>query len=112
MDVITEIHSEDDLTNFMSLNLNRAQCPSCGAQVEAPVRVTVRFPDFPALNHDCVPMVLLENPEVLDELLHNSPADSRRVYSLDELERSIAATLRLEMRRNNENPENADCSLF
>jgi hypothetical protein len=111
VDVITEIHSEDDLNNFISLHLNRARCPSCGAEVEAPVRVTARFPDFPALNHDCVPMVLLENPEMLDELLHNSPADSRRVYSLDELERSIAATLLLEMHRNNGNPENADFSL-
>ena len=111
VDVITEIHSEDDLPNFISLRLNRARCPSCGAEVEAPVRVTVRFPDFPELNHDCVPMVLLENPEMLDELLHNSPADSRRVYSLDELERSIAATLCLEMRRKSGNPENADFAL-
>jgi hypothetical protein len=107
VDVITEIHSENDLTNFISLQLNRARCPSCGAEVEAPARVTVRFPDFAALNHDCVPMVLLEDPEMLDELLHNSPPDSRKVYSLDELERSIAATLCLEMRRKSGTPQDA-----
>lgn len=64
VDVVTEINSDEDLHDFIALRLNRAQCSACGTQVEAPVRVTVRFPDIPAAKHDCVPMALLENAEV------------------------------------------------
>jgi len=111
VDVVTEIRSDEDLSDFIALRLNRARCSACGALVEAPVRVTVRFPDFPAANHDCVPMALLENPEVLDDLLHHPPDGTHRVYSHDELQRSIEACFRLEMHRHNFSPQDLRAAL-
>jgi len=111
VDVVTEITSNEELSDFIALCLNRARCSACGAQVEAPVRVFVRFPDYPAVNHDCVPIVLLENPQVLDELVHNTPAGSHRVYSHAELERSIEACFRLEMHRHNVSPQDVKAAL-
>ena len=105
MDVITRIETHDDFTNYGVLRLNRAQCIFCGEQVEAPVRVLLTLECDGMPIHECVPLVLLENPEVLDDLIHNTPPGLQRVYSNDELERSIEAFVRLEMRRQNLNPE-------
>ena len=83
----------------MAHQLNRAQCFSCGAPVEAPVRVSVKITldNFP--EHECVPLVLLKDPDVHDDLLNNTPPGLIRVYSCDELERAIEASCRLEFRR-------------
>jgi hypothetical protein len=105
VDVITNIESEDELANFTSLSLNRAQCSSCGALVEAPVRVTVKLDREHLPLHECVPLALLENPEVIDDLLHNTPEGLCRVYSNNGLERSIEAHLRLKLHRRNLTPE-------
>jgi len=104
IEVITAIESEEDVTNFMAHRLNRAQCFSCGTTVEAPARVSVKtgIENFP--DHECVPLVLLENPEVLDDLLNNTPPGLLRVWSNDELERSIEACLRLEFRHQGVTP--------
>jgi len=104
MDVITNIESAEDLTEFTSLSLNRAQCPSCRALVEAPVRVSVKLDCENLPPHECVALALLEAPAVLDDLIHNTPAGLCRVYSNNELERSIEAQLRLEFRRRNLTP--------
>jgi len=97
VDVVTRIESEEALTNFFALDLNRAKCLFCGARVEAPVRVRVSLADYPLINHECVPIVLLDRPEVLEDLYRNNPKGVKRVYSNDELERSIEACLRIEM---------------
>jgi len=71
--VITAIESNEDLSQFTAHQLNRTQCFNCGAPVEVPVRVTVK-PDCEGLPpNECFPLVLLENPEVLDDLLSNTP---------------------------------------
>jgi hypothetical protein len=105
IEVITAITSYEDFTHFMAHRLNRAQCFSCGAPVEAPVRVSVKITldNFP--EHECVPLVLLKNPDVLDDLLNNTPPGLIRVYSCDELERAIEACCRLEFRRQGITPE-------
>ncbi len=99
VDVITRIDSEEALSSYVSRNLNRARCFGCGAQVEAPVRVRVSLADYPLIHHECVPIALLDRPEVLDDLLKNTPTELKRVYSHDELERSIEACLLIEMHR-------------
>jgi hypothetical protein len=104
IEVITAIESEEDFTNSMAHGLNRAQCFSCGTTVEAPVRVSVKTGLEYIPDHECVPLVLLENPEVLDDLLNNTPPGLLRVWSNDELERSIEAHLRLEFRRQGVTP--------
>ena len=111
IDVITAIESSEDLATFSAHQLNRAQCFSCDTPVEAPVRVRVKidlenFPEF-----DCVPIALLDNPEILDDLLHNTPPGLVRVYSCDELERSIEACCRLEFRRRNLTPEEIEADI-
>ena len=58
-----------------------------------------------------VDMALLENAEVLDDLLHNTPDGTHRVYSHDELQRSIEACLRLEMHRHNFSPQEVKAAL-
>ncbi len=104
VDVITNIESEEDFTSFMAHGLNRAQCFSCGTTVEAPVRVSVKTGLENIPDHECVPLALLENPEVLDDLLNNTPPGLLRVWSNDELERSIEAHLRMEFRRQGVTP--------
>lgn len=99
IDVITVIETEDDFAHFCIHRLNRAQCSFCGSQVEAPVRVTVKTDSEEIPDHDCVPLVLLEKPEILDDLLYNTPEGLRRVFSYGELERSIEACIRLHVRR-------------
>ena len=99
IDVTTAIESDDDFAHFCIHRLNRAQCCFCGSQVEAPVRITM-MPNCEEIpNHDCVPLALLKDPEILDDLLHNTPEGLRRVYSYDELERSVEACIRLHVRR-------------
>ena len=49
------------------------------------VRVKIDLENFPEF--DCIPIALLENPEILDDLLHNTPPGLVRVYSCDEPER-------------------------
>ena len=105
IEVITAIESEEDFTNFMTHRLNRAQCFSCGTTVEAPVRVSLKTGYEYIPDHECVPLVLLENPEVLDDLINNHPRGLLRVWSNDELARSIEAHLRLEFRRQGVTPE-------
>jgi hypothetical protein len=72
--------------------------------VEAPVRVSLKTGLEYIPDHECVPLVLLENPEVLDDLLNNTPPGLLRVWSNDELARSIEAHLRLEFRRQGVTP--------
>lgn len=99
IDVMSVIESDNDFAHFCIKRLNRAQCCFCGSQVEAPVRV-IMMPNCEEIpNHDCVPLALLKDPEILDDLLHNNPEGLRRVYSIDELERSIEACIRLHVRR-------------
>ena len=109
--VITSITTEDDLYRFIDEQLNLAKCLSCGILIEAPVRVMVRVPDNPSLNHECIPIVLLQNRQVIEDLVHNSPADLRIVYSCAELIRSVEAITRIEMYHNNTSPEELDFSL-
>ena len=105
IEVITAIESEEDFSSFMAHGLNRAQCFSCGTTVEAPVRVSLKTGLEYIPDHECVPLVLLENPEVLDDLLNNTPPGLLRVWSNDELERSIEACIRLDFRRQGVTPE-------
>ena len=104
IEVITAIESEEDFNNFMTHRLNRAQCFSCGTTVEAPVRVSLKTGLEYIPDHECVPLVLLENTEMLDDLLNNTPPGLLRVWSNDELERSIEAHLRLEFHRQGVTP--------
>lgn len=69
------------------------------------MRVTARFDADFVPDHDCIPLALLEDTDVLDDLLLPVPPGLRRVYSHDELERSIEAHLRLEIRRRGLTPE-------
>ncbi|MEX2580601.1 MAG: hypothetical protein WD342_16205 [Verrucomicrobiales bacterium] len=97
--VITRIESEEVLNQYFAEGLNRARCHYCGALVEAPVRVRVSLADSFLIDHECVPLPLLDRPEVLEDLLRDNPEGLKRVYSNDELERSIEATLLIEMHR-------------
>ena len=112
VDVITKIGSDEDLTNYCQHRLNRAPCSFCGALVEAPVRLRVELDCEFIPDHECVPLALLENPEVLDDLIHNNPPGLHRVYSNDELERSIEAFFRMECRRRKLTPEQAAAGYF
>lgn len=110
MTIMHRVETHEELTEFFGHRFNRGICAACGMLVEAPVRVTVQLDceDLPI--HECVPLPMLEDPEVLDDLLHNTPDGLRRVYSLGELERSIEAHVRLEMRRQGGGVE--DSTLF
>lgn len=99
VEVITRIESEEALTCYFTHGLNRARCSDCGARVEAPVRVRVSLPGTAMLDHECVPIALLDCLEVLDDLLQDTPTGLKRVYSHDELERSLEACLLIEMHR-------------
>lgn len=99
IDVVTGVLTKDDLTDFFGHRRNRGVCPACGTQVEAPVRVTVDLGSDAIPVHECVPLFMLEDPEVLEHLIHHTPDAVHRVYSLAELERSIEAHVRMEMRR-------------
>jgi hypothetical protein len=99
VEVITRIESEEALTIFFTHGLNRARCSDCGGRVEALVRVRVRLLGDTLINHECVPIALLDNLKVLDDLLQDTPTGLKRVYSHDELERSIEACLLIEMHR-------------
>lgn len=99
VDVITSIESEEALTCYFTQGLNRARCSDCGARVDAPVRVRVSLPGAALLDHECVPIALLDCLEVLDDLLKDTPTGLKRVYSHDELERSLEACLLIEMHR-------------
>jgi ferredoxin len=83
VDVITRIESEEDLTNFIALGLNRARCSFCGTCVEALVRVSVNFATTPLTDIECVPLALLERPEVVEDLARNTPEGLHRVFSHD-----------------------------
>lgn len=112
VEVITEINTDEDFCNYYSHHLNRALCASCGALVEAPVRLTVKlgwWEGMPVI--ECVPLVMLRDPEVLDDLIHNTRPDTRMVYSHDELLRSLEACIRLELRRHNYSPEEIDAAI-
>ena len=110
IDVITRIETSEDLCHFTKHRLNRAQCAFCGLQVEAPVRVRVKLDCDNLPDHEVVPLVLMENPEILDDILHNTPPGLVRVYSNNELERSIEACLRLEFRRRGLTPEQVEAA--
>ena len=112
VNVISGITSHEDLSRFCAHHLNRSQCLACGTQVEAPVRIAVKLDCDGLPHHECVPLALLENPDVLDDILHNTPPGLLRVYSCDELERSIESCLRSEMRRRNLTPEQVEAGLW
>ena len=105
VNVITSIETVEDFTNFMEHRLNRTRCGLCGAPVEALVRVRYKGGDSGIPDHECVPLALLEDPEILDDIIHNTPPGLLRVWSNDELERSIEACVRLEFRRQGVTPE-------
>ena len=105
VNVITRIETTEDFNHFMIHRLNRAQCTFCGSPVEAPVRVSLKMGGDPLPDHECVPLVLLESQEVLDDLLRTTPPGLIRVWSNDELARSVEAHLRLEFRRQGVTPE-------
>lgn len=98
-EVITEITSEDDVCRFIGESLNRAECPSCGFVIEAPVRAKLAAQEdyLPAM--ECVPIELLEDPMVLEDLAQNASDGVHRVYSHSELQRAIEAHLRIHAQR-------------
>jgi len=97
--VLTSIESEEDLLNFISLRLNRAQCSFCHCQVEALVRAVVRMSGATSLDQECIPAKLLESPEAVSELARKLDEGAVISFSHEELERSIEARIRVAFHR-------------
>lgn len=105
MTVMDRVETHEELTEFFGHRHNRGICPACGMLSEAPVRVIVKLDCEEIPVHECVPLHMLEDPAVLDDLIRDTPDGLRRVYSLGELERSIEAHVRLEMHRQGAAPD-------
>ena len=99
--VITRIESEDDLEAFFFQFLNRAHCPGCGTWVQAQEKVTAKLEldGHAHLHLECIPIDLLEDPIVVEDLAKNIKIGVKTVFSHDELERSIGAHVLVEAHR-------------
>ena len=103
--VVTELNTPDEVIQFVEQDLNRAVCPNCGRYFEAPVRLKVAEDEdlHPAM--ECIPIDLLQDPKILDEIIENTPEGLHRVYSHSELHRCIEASFRLKLRQEGVDPE-------
>jgi len=99
MDVITRIESQDQFTDYAINKYNRALCACCGSVVEAPVRVRIKMDCEGLPEIECVPYALLSQPEVIEDMTHNTPPGLHRVFSNFELEFCVEAFFRMEMCR-------------
>jgi hypothetical protein len=52
-----------------------------------------------------------QHTRLTDDLLHHTPPDTRRAYSYDELQRTLEACIRLELRRQNHSPEEIEADV-
>jgi hypothetical protein len=91
------IESPEDVILFSDLGLNRANCSFCHHPVEAPVRVEVKIPDSVYMDQECIPLELLESPEVVGELVRKLDEGRVIVFSTIELIRSLGARTRVEL---------------
>lgn len=98
IDVVTSIDSMEELVSLFVGIHNRASCCSCGRRFEAPVRLSVRLRNREVPPHEYIPFEEIENTAVLESITR-SKGRCHRVYSLDELERSIMAHVQISMHR-------------